>query len=118
MDQALVTVRIPRDRIDHKSRTCADDYITHVVDGTQSCTQEGCQCTDQTPIEEWSPALVNTTRMFWEAQLQAFEHNSAGYFLWSIHGYGGWSLVDLFNYGVVGPTINDRYYGRQCAFSV
>ena len=87
-------------------------------DGSVSCTVPGCQCTDTVSIDQWSQALKDTTRMFWEAQLQSFEHNAAGYFLWSLHGYGAWSLVDLFNYGIVGPTIDDRMYGYQCNYTV
>jgi len=56
--------------------------------------------------------------MFLEAQLQSFEYASAGYFIWSLHGFGAWSLVDLVNYGVIGPTINDRWYGKQCTYYV
>ena len=87
-------------------------------DGTKNCTVTGCQCTDKVPISQWSPALKNVTRMYWEAQLQAFEHANAGYFLWSMHGFGAWSLVDLYNYGIIGANINQRAYGKQCNFTV
>ena len=86
------------------------------ADGSQSCTVPGCQCTNTVSIDRWSDVMKQTTAMYWEAQLQAFEQFSSGYFLWSLHGFGAWSLVDLIHYGVIGPTIDDRYYGKQCSF--
>ncbi|EME44039.1 glycoside hydrolase family 5 protein [Dothistroma septosporum NZE10] len=87
-------------------------------DGTQSCTVTGCQCTSTVSIDQWSPALKNLTRMYWEAQIQAFEHANAGYFLWGFGAWGGWSMRDLYSYGVIGDTINERVYGTQCTFVV
>jgi len=86
-------------------------------DGSQHCTQDGCQCTSSVSIDHWGAPMKNATRAYWEAQLQAFEHATSGYFLWNYHGFGAWSLVDLINYGVIGPTINDRMYGKQCNFT-
>jgi len=87
-------------------------------DGSQSCTQTGCQCASSVSIDKWGPPMINATRAFYEAQLQAFEHSTSGYFLWNYHAFGGWSLLDLIKYGVIGPTVNDRMYGAQCNFTV
>ncbi|KAI7677135.1 glycoside hydrolase [Hortaea werneckii] len=87
------------------------DYTTSAGD---SCTVEGCQCSCNVWIEQWDQPLVQATRKFVEAQLDAFERGSKGWFMWSWKGPGAWGLQNAAKYGLIGEKVTDRKYPDQC----
>ena len=83
-----------------------------VVPGTNIA---GAQCSASTSIWDWNPALVNATRKYLEAQLDTFEANTQGWFMWTYKGPGAWSIYNLFVKGVMGPhSVTDRVFPPQC----
>nr|POE53444.1 glucan 1,3-beta-glucosidase [Quercus suber] len=81
------------------------------------CTQSGCQCSSNVPVQYWNAPLINATRKFFEAEMDAFEHSSNGWFLWSYKGPGGWGLDNAIEYGLVGNKVTDRMFPNQCGFA-
>ncbi|KAF2722131.1 glycoside hydrolase family 5 protein [Polychaeton citri CBS 116435] len=85
------------------------------VAGT-TCWIDGCQCANNVPIEDWQQPLKDATRKYMEAQMEAFDHSTQGWFLWSYHGYGAWGLDAMMKNGVLGKTLTDRKYSGICGF--
>lgn len=89
-------------------------------DGTtssgSSCTQQGCQCTGDN-ILSWNNGLKEQTRRFVEAQLDAFEQNASGYFLWAYKGPGAWGLKNLVDRGMFPNPVTKRNFPGQCGGS-
>ncbi|KAK5137094.1 hypothetical protein LTR08_001103 [Meristemomyces frigidus] len=81
------------------------------------CTASGCQCSSNVPIASWKAPLVQATRKFLEAELDAFEHGSRGWFMWSYRAPGAWGLANAVEYGLVGAKVTDRMFPGQCGFS-
>jgi len=81
------------------------------------CYESGCQCSANVNITEWKEPLIQATRKFVEAEMEAFEHSSAGWFIWSYKGPGVWGLDNAIKYGVMGPKVTDRKYPNQCNFT-
>ena len=90
-------------------------------DGTTTagttCSVKGCQCGASQSITSYSDSLTKATRQFVEAQLDAFEHSSNGWFIWSYHGPGGWGLDNMVEYGLIGNPVTERMYPNQCNFT-
>jgi glucan 1,3-beta-glucosidase len=81
----------------------------------KSCSEKGCQCTS-TATSTWSRDLVEQVRRYVEAQLDTFEKNSSGYFMWSYKGsVGAWSLREGINHGFIPSPVTSRRYPRQCS---
>lgn len=80
-----------------------------------TCTTAGCQCSNL-DIQYWNQPLKDATRRFMEAQMDAFEHSSQGWFLWTYKGPGAWGLTNAVQYGLVGAQITDRQFPNQCSF--
>jgi len=88
-------------------------------DGTTTagttCNKAGCQCPATLPwVANWNAQLKIKTRRFFEAQIDTFEKQAQGWFMWSYKGYGGWSMEQLFEGGVLGPTVMTRKYPHVC----
>ncbi|KAK5120134.1 hypothetical protein LTR85_006615 [Meristemomyces frigidus] len=87
-------------------------------DGTtlagSTCTVSGCQCADTVSIQYWNSPLVQATRKFLEAELDAFEHSSRGWFMWSYKGPGAWGMTNAVKYGLIGAKVTDRMFPNQC----
>jgi len=79
------------------------------------CDVDGCQCSSNVPIQYWNPPLIAATRMFLEAELDAFEHSARGWFMWSYKGPGSWGLTNAVQYGLIGEKVTDRMYPNQCS---
>ena len=82
------------------------------VAGT-SCSQAGCQC-QSAPQDQWNDSLKEQVRRFIEAQLDTYEQNANGYFLWSWNGPGSWGIVNDINAGVFPNPVTSRTYPGQC----
>ena len=77
-----------------------------------SCSEDGCEC--QTgDWTKWSQGMKDQMRRFVEAQLEAFEANSAGYFAWSAKAPGGWGVLNLLGNGVW-PQNGERKFAGVC----
>lgn len=84
------------------------------VAGT-SCSIDGCQCASNVDIQWWNQPLKDVTRQFFEAELEAFEKGAQGWSVWSWKGPGGWGMENLIENGVVGHSVHDRKFGKQCS---
>lgn len=82
-----------------------------------ACYIDGCQCSSNVPIQYWNQPLITATRKFLEAQLDAFEHSSQGWFIWSYKGPGSWGLANIMQYGILGESVANRMFPNQCGFS-
>lgn len=91
---------------------CANPDGTTVAGDT--CTESGCQCSSNVPIESWNTPLVQATRKFLEAELDAFEHSARGWFMWTYKGPGAWGLANAVQYGLIGEKVTDRMFPGQC----
>jgi glucan 1,3-beta-glucosidase len=98
-----------------QTNICANPDNTTVAGSV--CTQSGCQCSENVDLQYWSQPLKTQTRMFFEAQLEAFEHSSQGWFMWSWNGPGVWGMQNLIQYGIVGNRVTDRLNSSYCGFS-
>ena len=83
------------------------------VAGT-TCSIDGCQCANNVDIKWWNQPLKDVTRQFFEAELEAFDKGTQGWFVWSWKGPGGWGMENLIQNGVVGQSLHDRKFGKQC----
>lgn len=54
------------------------------------------------------------TRRFVEAQLEAFERNASGYFLWAYKGPGAWGLRNLVEGGMFPNPVSERRFEGLC----
>lgn len=81
-----------------------------------SCSVSGCQC-QSADFSTWNDKLIEQTRRFVEAQLDAFEEGTSGYFLWSAKGPGGWGFLNGIQNGIIPSPITSRKYPGQCGGS-
>lgn len=82
------------------------------IPGT-SCSEEGCEC--QTgDWTKWSQGMKDQMRKYVEAQLEAFETSTAGYFAWSAKAPGGWGVLNLLGNGVWPASADDRRFAGVC----
>jgi len=93
------------------SEVCIDGHNTDTAGTT--CNTRGCQC-ESSDMESWSPGLVQDARKYVEAQLDTFEANSHGYFIWSAKGPGPWSFMDAVKKGVFPNPVTSRQFPNQC----
>ncbi|MCJ1308177.1 hypothetical protein MMC25_001829 [Agyrium rufum] len=77
--------------------------------GIDNCVQ--CSTSD---VSTWNSDLVGWGRKFVEAQLDTYEANTNGYFIWSWGGPGGWGVVNDINAGVFPNPVTSRQYASQC----
>lgn len=84
--------------------------------GTE-CETQGCQCSVSTDMADWDSPLVEATRRYVEAQLEAFERSSSGWYIWSYKGPGAWGMSNLMEYVYEkGEKITDRKFEGICNF--
>ena len=91
-------------------------YTNGTTVGGTVCTEDKCQCSADVPIQYWNKPLIEATRKFVEAELDAFEHSSNGWFMWSYKGPGAWGLDNAVKYGLIGEKVTDRMFPGQCSF--
>lgn len=93
---------------------CAKSDGSTVSSNTGCNGASGCSCTSDDP-SKWSDALVKQVRMYVEAQLEVYEANSDGHFLWSFKGPGGWGLTGPQKAGAFpSNVVTDRKYPGIC----
>ncbi|KAK3672851.1 hypothetical protein LTR78_007204 [Recurvomyces mirabilis] len=82
--------------------------------GGLQCTPSGCQCTNIAMgnyIDKSNVVATNLQadlRRFLEAQLETFEQNTNGWFLWSLKGPGLWSAQNIVQYIMQGDPLTKR----------
>ncbi|KAK3113770.1 hypothetical protein LTR53_008603 [Teratosphaeriaceae sp. CCFEE 6253] len=72
-------------------------------------------CTDG----DWTQPQIDGTRQFFEAQINAFEHSTRGWFLWSLKqgsDGGAWSMQGLMENVYRGDKVTERKYPGICPF--
>lgn len=82
--------------------------------GTSCAGQADCQCAINTAPAAMGPVLRNATRAFVEAQLDVFEANTKGWFIWSYKGPGIWGLDNLVAAGIMPQPLTARLFPGQC----
>lgn len=80
----------------------------------EKCYIDGCQCANNVDIQWWNEPLKRATRMFFEAEVEAFEEGAQGWFIWSWKGPGGWGMENLIKHGVLGKNLDDRAFDGIC----
>lgn len=78
-----------------------------------SCSTAGCQC-QSADFDKWNDQLIQQMRRYVEAQLDTFEQNASGYFMWSAKGPGGWGFLNGIANGAIPNPVTDRKYPGQC----
>ncbi|KAF2219277.1 glycoside hydrolase superfamily [Elsinoe ampelina] len=79
----------------------------------KQCSTEGCQCSVD-DMTTWRQPMRDATTKLLEAELDTFEANAAGWFLWSYKAPGTWGLANLMEHGILGETVTDRKFPGQC----
>lgn len=96
----------------------AIDICTY-TDGTNtagtSCNVAGCQC-QNVDNKSWKEPMKDAVRSYIEAQLDAFEHGSNGYFFWAFKGPGAWSWLAGVQQGWIPQPLDNRKFPNQCKF--
>lgn len=75
-------------------------------------------CSDvNSGINNWSSQLKQNTRMFIEAQMDAYDQGN-GWIFWTYHTENSpeWDLTQLINAGLFPQPLTDRQYPGQCQF--
>jgi glucan 1,3-beta-glucosidase len=80
-----------------------------------SCSVDGCQC-QAGDWNMWGPELIEQTRRFVEAELDAFERASSGWFMWAAKGPGGWGFLNGIEKGIIPNPVTSRLYPNQCGY--
>jgi glucan 1,3-beta-glucosidase len=78
-----------------------------------SCSTDGCQC-QSADFNKWNNKMIEQVRRYTEAQLDTFEQNASGYFIWSAKGPGGWGFLNGISNGAIPNPVTDRKYPGQC----
>ncbi|KAK3650518.1 hypothetical protein LTR56_006223 [Elasticomyces elasticus] len=74
---------------------------------------ENCQDGD------WSQELIDGTRQYFEAMINAYEHSSRGWFVWSLKqgsDNGAWSMESIMQNVYGNDKVTDRKYPGICPF--
>ncbi|KAI9775054.1 MAG: exo-1,3-beta-glucanase [Candelina submexicana] len=81
--------------------------------GNSPCSTPGCQCVNS-DWAHWNPQTIEQVRRYVEAQLDTFEANTNGYFIFNWGGPGEWNFINMVNKGVIPKPITSRKYPGQC----
>lgn len=93
------------------------------LDGTTiagtSCSVAGCQCTTDAP-STWSQTTRSQIRRYVEAQLDAFEQSTSGWFYWNfkMSSSSSWSFAELVNLAIIPQPLTARRFPGQCGFTL
>lgn len=84
-----------------------------------SCSTTGCQCATDAP-STWSPVLRAQMRRYVEAQLDAFERSTSGWFYWNFKmaSSSPWSFTEMVQLGVMPQPLSQRTFPGQCGFTL
>ncbi|KAG9246241.1 putative glucan 1,3-beta-glucosidase [Calycina marina] len=82
--------------------------------GGTSCSDDGCQC-QSASMDSWNNKMKEQVQRFVEAQLDTFEANASGYFIWSAKGPGGWGFMNGIKAGVIPNPLTTRKFPGQCS---
>ncbi|TAQ86288.1 hypothetical protein B7494_g5397 [Chlorociboria aeruginascens] len=78
------------------------------------CSEYGCQC-QSADIDDWNANMVEQVRRYVEAQMDTFEQNGSGYFMWAAKGPGGWGFLNGVQKGFIPNPVTARKYPGQCS---
>ncbi len=73
-------------------------------------------CRDRNYLDTWDQALRDDTRMYIEAQLDAFERFAQGWIFWNFKTEGSpeWDAFRLIDAGLFPQPLDDRKYAPAC----
>ncbi|KAF8463657.1 glycoside hydrolase superfamily [Kalaharituber pfeilii] len=99
--------------------TAATDICAYPDGHTEpgyTCNVDGCQCQGNTASNNWKEPMVRAVRKYMEAQLDAFEANTDGFFFWAWKAPGAWNFMDGVRQGWIPQPLTDRMFPNQCGF--
>lgn len=84
-----------------------------------SCSTTGCQCTTDAP-SSWSQTTSSQIRRYVEAQLDAFEKSTTGWYYWNfkMSSSSAWSFSELVNLSIMPQPLTARKFPGQCGFTL
>ncbi|KAK1920197.1 hypothetical protein P3342_002493 [Pyrenophora teres f. teres] len=89
------------------------------MEGTFASSPYVGSCTGKSgPISSWSQEWKNDVRRYIEAQLDAFNTKTRGYFFWNFktEGHAGeWDLFELLDNDVFPQPLDNRRFGKACS---
>ena len=101
--------------------SAAMDICIDTTDNTTTagitCSTSDCQCTTSADLSDYSAGLIEISGKFVEAQLDTFEQNASGYFLWAYKAPGGWGFQNLIEAGIMPNPVTTRHWPSQCSGS-
>ncbi|KAI5806484.1 putative glucan 1,3-beta-glucosidase [Peziza echinospora] len=87
----------------------------HTEPGT-SCNVNGCQCQGNTNSKDWKQPMIDAVRKYMEAELDAFENATSGFFFWAWKAPGAWNFMDGVKQGWIPQPLTARKFPNQCGF--
>lgn len=93
------------------SNICVDTNGYTIAGST--CTSDGCQC-QNVDLQYWNAPMIKEVRKFVEAQMDAFQASTSGYFMWAAKGPGAWGFLNGVSAGVIPSPVTARKYPGQC----
>jgi glucan 1,3-beta-glucosidase len=78
-----------------------------------SCSTPGCQC-QSADYKTWNEPMVAQTRRYVEAQLDAYESSTSGYFMWAYKAPGAWGFMNGIEKGFIPNPVTSRKFAGQC----
>lgn len=75
----------------------------------------GIECQANTAVETWSQAMKDQVRRYVEVQLDVFEQNTMGWFLWTAKGPGAWGFLNGVEGGWIPNPVTSRKFAGQCS---
>lgn len=84
-----------------------------------SCYVSGCQCSTDS-VDVWNSVTRTQMRRFVEAQLDAFEKSTSGWFYWNfkMSSSSSWSFYDMVQYSIMPQPLTARQSPGQCGFTL
>ncbi|OCK75049.1 glycoside hydrolase family 5 protein [Lepidopterella palustris CBS 459.81] len=85
-------------------------------DGTYPGSPYVGSCSWQSDISKWPQSYKDDTRGYIEAQMEAYEAKTEGWFFWNFktEGAAEWDLFRLLDAGVFPQPLSDRKFGPIC----
>ena len=99
--------------------TAASDICAYPDGHTEpghTCNVNGCQCQSNVDSAKWGEPMIKAVRKYMEAQLDAFEKNTDGFFFWAWKAPGAWNFMNGVKQGWIPQPLNARIFPGQCGY--
>lgn len=91
--------------------TAASDICSYPDGHTEpghTCNVDGCQCQSNVHSAKWKEPMIKAVRKYMEAQLDAFEKNTDGFFFWAWKAPGAWNYMNGVKQGWIPQPLTNR----------